>query len=297
LSVIDQRVNHLAGLIPVAGQPLDFNFPWHDSLQPIGKDYLAIERSVIECAYAGCRTIWVVCHDDMQPLIRYRLGEYIQDPVYLFRSMAPGHAEDTRRPIPIYYVPIHPKDRDKRDCLAWSVLYGAMAAYYTSTQVSKWVRPHRYYTSFPYGLYDPEILREYRKELHSDQGFYLQHDGKTVKDGEYLGFSFTSEEFIKYRRHLRKTATGDKVKGTTVGAPPTEKLPLEERWSARHFSLDKVFGIGTIEDAMLVNVPWYQKVDSWEGLKTFLSSDEQLEKPKNLLKYHEFNRIGEQDGP
>ena len=279
MSAIDQRVNHLAGLIPVAGQPLDFNFPWHDSLQPIGKDYLAIERSVIECAYAGCRTIWIVCHDDMQPLIRYRLGEYIQDPVYLFRSMAPGHAEDTRRPIPIYYVPIHPKDRDKRDCLAWSVLYGAMAAYYTSTQVSKWVRPHRYYTSFPYGLYDPEILREYRKELHSDQGFYLQHNGKTVKDGEYL----------------RKTATGDKVKGTTVGAPPTEKLPLEERWSARHFSLDKVFGIGTIEDAMLVNVPWYQKVDSWEGLKTFLSSDEQLEKPKNLLKYHEFNRIGEQD--
>ena len=28
---------------------------------------------------AGCRTIWIVCNDDMQPLIRYRLGDYVYD--------------------------------------------------------------------------------------------------------------------------------------------------------------------------------------------------------------------------
>ena len=43
---------HLAGIVPAAGQKLDFNFPWHDSLQPIGSNYLAVERAVLECAYA-----------------------------------------------------------------------------------------------------------------------------------------------------------------------------------------------------------------------------------------------------
>ena len=77
---------HLAGIVPVAGQKLDFNFPWHDCLQPIGKNYLAVERAVLECAYAGCETIWIVCHDDMQPLIKHRLGEYVLDPVFLQRT-------------------------------------------------------------------------------------------------------------------------------------------------------------------------------------------------------------------
>ena len=45
---------HLAGIVPVAGQKLDFNFPWHDCMQPIGRNYLAIERAILECVCAGC---------------------------------------------------------------------------------------------------------------------------------------------------------------------------------------------------------------------------------------------------
>ena len=77
---------HLAGIVPVASQPLDFNFPWHDSLMPIGKDYLAVERAVLECAWAGCETIWVVCHREMQPIIKDRLGEWIFDPNWLLQK-------------------------------------------------------------------------------------------------------------------------------------------------------------------------------------------------------------------
>ena len=137
-----QNINsfHLAGIIPVAGQKLDFNFPWHDCLQPIAQDYLAVERAVWECACAGCETIWIVCHNDMQPLIRYRLGDYVQDPLWTnkVRLQMPQEGE---RPIPIHYVPIHPKDRDKRDCLGWSVLYGALTAYWLSRTISQWVSP------------------------------------------------------------------------------------------------------------------------------------------------------------
>ena len=100
--------DHLVGVIPVAGFEGDFGFPWHDCLQPIAQNYLAIERSVVECAFAGADTIWIVCNDDMQPLIRHRIGEYVQDPVWLYRSYE-KHPSENQKPIPIFYVPIHPK--------------------------------------------------------------------------------------------------------------------------------------------------------------------------------------------
>ena len=54
----------LAGIIPVAGQPLDFNMSWSDCLMPIAPNYTAVEASVVECAMAGCETIWIVCNDE-----------------------------------------------------------------------------------------------------------------------------------------------------------------------------------------------------------------------------------------
>ena len=57
------RAYHLAGVVPVAGLHSDFGFPWPDCMQPIAKNYLAIERAIVECAYAGCETIWVVCNE------------------------------------------------------------------------------------------------------------------------------------------------------------------------------------------------------------------------------------------
>ena len=287
---------HLAGIIPVAGQKLDFDFPWHDCLQPIAQNYLAVERAVVECAYAGCETIWVVCHNDMQPLIRHRLGEYVQDPVYLYRTFGANTADQGRVPIPIYYVPIHPTDRDKRDCLGWSVLYGAMASYYTTKQVSKWVTPNKYYVAFPYGVYEPEVLRQHRGIISSSEPFFLSYGGKTVKDGHYLGFTFNSEDFVRFRKELRHSATGAKVPGqTTGGQMPNETLPLEKRWSARFFKLDKVFASAIIEGAEVVEIPWYYNIDNWEGLKHFLSSGKQTSRPsKEMLSYHELNRIGEE---
>jgi hypothetical protein len=276
---------HLAGIVPVAGQKLDFNFPWHDCLQPIGKNYLAVERAVLECAYAGCETIWVVCHDDMQPLIKHRLGEYVLDPVFLQRTRFSSEGE--QQEIPIYYVPIHPKDRDKRDCLGWSVLYGALTAYWLSKTISKWVIPDRFYAAFPYGVYDPALLQPHRKQISSKKPFHLQHAGQNIKDNQYLGFTFDGEDFKKCRSHLRKEGTGE-FYGYDTG-----RIPIEERWSARHFELDKVFECVNIEDANTLEVPWYYKIDSWDGLCNFFGSKERktLDKPYDIG-YHRLNKIG-----
>jgi len=283
---------HLAGIVPVAGQKLDFDFPWHDSLQPIGKNYLAVERAVVECAYAGCETIWVVCNDDMQPLIRYRLGEYIQDPVFLKRRHHFGPTQ-IHKQIPIYYIPIHSKDLDKRDCLAWSILYGALTAYHISKKISKWVVPRKYYVAFPYGVYEPESLREHRKEISSDRGFFVSHKGKTVRNNEYLGFTFGEEEYKKCCSLIRREGTGIR-KPSEDGERPVENLPLQERWSGRHFSLEKVFGGVPFDTSKVIEVPWYKSIDSWEKLRYYLSTEFEVEKPsKELFSYKEWNPIGE----
>ena len=285
-------VRHLAGIIPVAGQPLDFDFPWHDCLQPIGPNYLAVERSVTECAWAGCDTIWIVCHDDMQPLIKHRLGDYILDPVYINRKYDSGIVANNQKRIPIYYVPIHPNDRNRRDCLAWSVLYGANTSHYISKNISKWTIPTKFYASFPYGVYDIRFLRDYRKDIASEKGFYLSSEGETIRDGHYLGFCFTPEEFIQYRKHLRESSTGEYVPSES-GEIPKQRLPLEKRYSARFFSLDKVFGIGDTNGANVVSVPDYHCIDSWEGLREYLGSDHKLLRHNSLLTSKKFNRIGE----
>ena len=261
---------HLAGIVPVAGQRLDFEFPWHDCLQPIGQGYLAVERAVIECAYAGCETIWIVCHNEMQPLIKHRLGDFILDPCL---SSANGPKFDLQnRDIPIFYVPIHPKDRDKRDCLGWSAIYGAWVSYWNSRLISKWVIPDRFYAAFPYGVYEPNLVRPYRRKISSKVGFYVTHENKTIKDGKYLGFTFDGEDFKKFRKVVRQ-GTGEKFPNKP--ALSAEKLPIGERWSARYFSLDKIFEPAIIDGANTVEVPWYYNIDNWSGLCTYLGSEAQ----------------------
>ena len=279
---------HLAGVVPVAGQKLDYNFPWHDCLQPIGKNYLAVERAVWECVCAGCETIWIVCHDDMQPLIRYRLGDYAQDPkrYNLNRKKFPSAHE---RVIPIYYVPIHPRDRDKRDCLGWSVLYGALTAYWLSKTLSKWVVPDKYYAAFPYGVYDPSPLLLHRKSISSKKPFYISYEDKNIKNNEYLGFTFSAEDFKKARRIIRKEGIGEFSKHDIK-----KRVPIEERWSARFFELDKIFTYVIMEEAKVLHLPWYYNISSWDNLKNYLGSENKLDRPAhNMLGYHEWNLIGE----
>ena len=288
---------HLAGIVPVAGMPLDFNLDWHDAMMPIAPDYLAVERAVYECAWAGCETIWIVCNEDMTPLIRHRLGEWVQDPVWIGRRLDP-YPSQTRKQIPIFYVPVHAKDVGKRDCLSWSIIWGATTAFRISVKLSKWVVPKRYYVAFPYGVYDPEILRSHRKSISSEGPFMLSHNGKTVQDNEYLGFTFDKDDFLNCRRQIRDGTGQYNSDVLEEGIFPRNKLPKEERWSARHFLLDKIFKPVIIYKENKVEVPWYYNIDSWDGYCDFLSSEERKEvkRPHPIfMKYHEWNEIGVDD--
>ena len=289
----------LAGVIPVAGQPLDYKFPWHDSLMPIGNNYLAVERSVYECAMAGCESIWIVCHKEMQSIIRHRIGDWILDPAThpSIKHHFVWQPSDHRKFVPIYYVPIHPKDRDKRDCLSWSVIYGAMRAFSLSKIISKWVVPDKYYVSFPFGVHYTHDLRKQRKNISNKKKFYMTHNGKTVKDGEYLSFTFDAEDWKKFRRVIRG-GTGkynpgsyyDEKENTVKG----DKLPVSERYSAKNFPIEKVFGCVDTTDQNTHEVDWHHNIDNWEGYCKYIGSEEakKVRRPDYILKYHEHNPFG-----
>jgi hypothetical protein len=287
---------HLAGIIPVAGQKSNFNLPWHDTMMPIAPNYFAVERSVVECAYAGCKTIWIVCNDDVEPLIRHKIGDYVKDPVWLNRSQYGTRPKNEIKEIPIFYVPVHAKDRGKRDCLPWSVLYGALTAYHISKQISKWLKPRKYYVSFPMGVYPPEYLRQYRNKISNKSGFHLSYQGKTIKDGEPIGFTFDEEDYKKFMKKIRE-GTGEYIKGQTFSnnQGPRKRLPIEERWSARNFTLHDVFNIADINNSEIVEVEWFYKIDSWEDYCYYLGSDDskKIKRPSEIiLSYNEFNEIG-----
>ena len=286
---------HLAGIIPVHKNDDSFGFQWPDCMMPIEENLVAIERSVMECAWAGCNTIWIVCNDDISPLIRHRIGEVVEDPVWL-RALDP-YPSLSRKSLPIYYVPIHPKHTDKLDSFGWSIIYGALTAFKVSDAISKWLIPQRYYVSFPYSIYDPEILRQYRKNISSKKGFFLSHEGKTIRDGLKLGFTFDKDDFVRYRRVVRKQGT-KLFKRPEPGQIPKEKLPKQDRYSARFFTLEKIFGSSKVEEGLSVALPWYYPVDNWQEYAKFMASEHSglIKRPNDLfLSYREWNPVGVDD--
>ena len=183
---------HLAGIIPVSGLKSDFNMPWHESLMPLGPNYLAVERAVAECAYAGCDSIWIVCNDDVTPLIRHQVGEKLQDPVYNYRHFEINKG-DVKKPIRIYYVPLAIKDINKRDNLAWSAIFGAQTASKILGSLSSHLSPDKFYIAWPYGYYDPWLLREHRKSI-LEGNVVLESNNETIKDNKYLAFTLEQSQ-------------------------------------------------------------------------------------------------------
>ena len=284
---------HLAGIIPVAGMSANINLGLPNCMAMVAENYTAIEHAVVQCAFAGCETIWVVCNDDTAPIIKHTLGDFVEDPVYRNRGHARYPSEE-RQQIPIYFVPIHPKDRDKRDCYGWSVLHGALTAYHISSQMSKWIIPDRFFVAFPTGIFTAEVLRASRKQISSGYPFYLTHKRKTIRDGIPLPFTFDGEDFKRFRREVREKGTGGWYAPKEGEKYPSERLPIEKRYSARHFSLDIVFGSAIMDKANKVEAPWFHSIEDWNQYRKFLASDEaqHIERPDHLLPVSKLNPIG-----
>ena len=276
---------HLAGIIPVSGIKTDFDMPWHASLMPIGPNYLAVERSVLECAYAGCNTIWIVCGDDVAPLIRYQIGEMIQDPVYNYRHFE-HNKKEFKKPIRIYYVPINIRDINKRDNLAWSAIHGAKTANKILRNLSDYLAPDKFWISWPYGYYHPNIMRVHRKTI-TEKNIMMCYNGQTVKDNLYLGFTLTIEQ-------INQLIVESKTRSTGYWKDPNtrkEKYSTEERFSYRNFNLKEVFETLKCSNYDRINIDNYHSLDNWPDYCDFLSCNSSVKRPK-IFNATEWNGIG-----
>ena len=278
---------HLSGIVPVHGQETDFKFPWPPCLMPLDNDYSLVHRSIVECAYAGCETIWVVCNDDIAPIIKTQVGDYIHDPKYYYRRANPKPT-DEQKMIPIYFVPIHPNDRNRRDCLGWAALYGAYSAYLTARGFSEWLLPDKYFVSFPYGVYDPSIVDKYRSKISSKNNFYLTHEGKSVKNDKYLSFTFDPKDFIECRKDFRDKANLLYIKGNVESGFQKEKLPIGERYPGRYFKLSQVFEKLDLSEANSGVVQYYNTVITWDQYRDYFRGPDLVSNPN--ARWFERNR-------
>ena len=264
----------VAGIVPVSGLKLEFGFPWNPCLTPINKNFLAIEKSVIECAYAGCDNIWVVCNDDIEPLIRYRLGDYVEDPIRY--NLRVALSSTRRKRIPIYYVPLKYRDVKRRNCLSWAVVHGAKVCEKVYRGISRRLNPKCYYVSFPLGIFDYHRIREHRKWMKKGRRLFMSHNNKTVKDNMFLSVALTEADISRIRNFILSKGTGEfyNVEG---GALPRARLPIEERNSACNFTLADCFSVINLEEAAEVNLDWHYTINSWPNYLDYMSSGQARE--------------------
>tara|TARA_R110002124_G_scaffold207407_1_gene373900 strand:- start:1394 stop:2242 length:849 start_codon:yes stop_codon:yes gene_type:complete len=276
---------HLAGIVPLVGKPMDFRLEWHDSLMPLAPNFYAVERAVLECAYAGCETIWVIANDDIAPLLRHRLGDYIHDPISIGRKNK--YPSQSRKPIPIFYVPCPAKHKNKSHCISWTILHGAKTAYDIGATLSKWVAPGSFYVSFCHGVYPTKVLRPVRRQISRATNFTVTFQDKSVATNNLLGFTFNVEQMNKALNKFMETD-----KSLLWG----EDLKNEKQFYEENFSLDKVFKHVILYKREQLEVPWFHQIDSWENYCQFLASPEksQMKHPgKLIISYREFNPVGE----
>jgi hypothetical protein len=272
----------MPGIIPVAGMQTEFGMEWDASLMPVGPNYTALEAAVYETLHAGCNSIWIVANDDIAPLLRHRLGEVATDIDSIRRGTFAKFGQTKHLEVPIYYVPLHPKHRDKVDNYAWSVIYGANVAYWIHTKFSRWTRPHQYYVSFPMGILDPKEVLEHRSLLRKSVPFYFAHEGKTVKDGAPISFVLTPEE---WRRAKHVITTNSAVWKAPDEGIPTEKLPPEERLVSLSYGLDEVFGDGAAGTHQ--EIKSFYNLTTWDGYVKLVSSElgKKLKRPNTNTMY------------
>jgi hypothetical protein len=244
----NSRVSHLAGIIPIAGQPLSFNMPWQDCLTPVHENYHAIERAVNTAATAGCNTIWIVMYRESAPLIRQKLGEWVYDPTSVWKN--PWPVLQTKK-IPVYYTCINAKDRKRRDSLAWSCLYGANVASRVCIKISKWVLPKRFLVISPYGIVPDDQMLESRLILRGKKETYFNSVDGSFKDNQFTPFTFSQETYKECKKYFKSLYEGEETKKT----------------------LSDIFQPVNLESYNKIDLKWYYNINDWSSYSKFIASE------------------------
>ena len=101
------------------------------------------------------------------------------------------------------------------------------------------------------------------------------------------------EDFKKCRKHINQKTTREYLPPLPTQTFPSEKLPLEKRWSARHFPLSVVFhSVRMTKKSTKIEVPWFYDAHQWTGYKDYMSSDNVIDKPYvELIRPHQHEKF------
>tara|TARA_A100001515_G_scaffold34422_1_gene26786 strand:+ start:2655 stop:3536 length:882 start_codon:yes stop_codon:yes gene_type:complete len=287
----------MVGIIPLDGYGNDEQFPYAPWLKPIVKDLTLVENAVMQCAFFGCKQIFIVCEERSAKMLKRHVGEWVEDPSHYWRH----HLRPTeyRVQIPIYYVRMTEKDKRQRGSYTWAILQGAEIANRTARHVSRWTMPEKFFVTFPWAAFDFWEIKKFRPAFVAVSEFYFSHNGKTAWDGEFLPFTFTQSSWREMRKNFFKenTLVWRSISDFKRGEKWLERLPLEEQHSGRTFPLDKLLlpiDNSTYKEAELEQ---YYNAYTWDGYRDAVSKLK-YQRPKTpILKTanqtRELERLGE----
>ena len=141
-----------------------------------------------------------------------------------------------------------------------------------------------YWFYYVYIIYDVYDIRQHRPLIsHKTNNFFLSYDGDTVKNNKPIAFTFTGEDFKQCRRSVNKQTTREYLPPSPGQQYPSQKRPLTERWSARHFKFQTIFQKVNEKKATKVDLEWYYDLSNWSEYERFLGSKYSIEVPEESL--------------
>lgn len=280
-------ISNLVGIVPIQSGPKNDGFPWPNALTPLYRNYTALHRSILECAMAGCSSIWVITEKRHIPLLKAVVGSYVEDPI--LAQLPVEFKENFKMKVPIWYASLPARDIGRRDCYGRTILAGAEYAIKLAQRLSNKAVPDKFFVSFPHRVYSAWMLQNLRKKVKdANKNFYFTIEGKTIKDGVDVGFTFFKEDFERFKKDFKARDKG--IWTSTDGMKGLHRKPKEERNTATRLTLDEVFRSATLDDATLVECDKSNDISTWEGYAKYISTSKWYRMPKKV-KYFKFNKM------
>jgi len=127
-------------------------------------------------------------------------------------------------------------------------------------------------------------VRQWRRDISDPKkNFFFTHGQNHIKNNLPISFTMTGEDFKLCRRTINKKTTREYLPPSPGQQYPSQKLPLQNRWSARHFNLQDVFEAVNDKNAHKVELDWHYDISDWGGYRNFLSSDNIINTPEEHL--------------
>lgn len=262
-------IDHMAGIVPVFGNELSLAMPWHDSLTPVAPSYLAIERAVVECCLAGCDTIWIMCNDDVRPILKKRIGEVVKDPLYTYNN--PTLAD--MKLIPVYYIKMDKRADEKQNCLSRSIIYGAESVSTVAGALSKWAKPERFYCSFVNSICLDDDIKNNRKTIKGPDNIYFTNNGRSIAKGDLINFTFNKKHLEIYRsRFLEIINDVTKISHTNL------------------ITVGQIFFPVDNEPHSELELSYQSDISSWDGYRQYMASNLSAMVKKNTGLFTRYKR-------